>query len=351
MWGFPDLHDRRCSAPLPLAGTPTLTQTKDRRRGEHQVADQAQQDQRGRRASATRPSRASSRRTCVALARPSWPVTRKPLRRRSSSRQEARQGREQGCHPPEPGREPQVGDREAGQRSLSRSIFDSPSRFAGRASSFVGGGRMGVCRRVRHGDVGVSSCCRVCRGSQRRRPGRHAGFRVPWGGVSAESPSIVHADAGGGPRSGGRDGTMRTVGRGDFKGRADSAGGGCPRPAGEEDRRMPNMDIPSTPSPDLDAVRVTVPPRVAPVSVTTAVGRCAGGRWQAESAASDAPGCCSSTVSAARPRDRGNCSCRRPDASRRAERSRARSTGSARGSATVTSSTSRCATRSSRCGR
>ncbi len=33
---------------------------------------------------------------------------------------------------------------------------------------------------------------------------------------------------------------------------------------------MPNKDIPSTPSPDLDAVRVTVPPRVTADSVTTA---------------------------------------------------------------------------------
>ncbi len=34
--------------------------------------------------------------------------------------QEARQGREQGRHPREPGGEPQVGDRQAGRGSLSR---------------------------------------------------------------------------------------------------------------------------------------------------------------------------------------------------------------------------------------
>lgn len=52
---------------------------------------------------------------------------------------------------------------------------------------------------------------------------------------------------------------------------------------------MPNKDISSTPSPDLDAVRVTVPPRVTADSVTHRGMTLRGWRWQAESAASGAP--------------------------------------------------------------
>ncbi|CAA9218402.1 MAG: SSU ribosomal protein S20p, partial [uncultured Blastococcus sp.] len=86
--------------------------------GEHQVPDQADQDQReGAPAQRCRQVRPEDR-------RPACPQGRRVRRRRRcldrlrGRRQAAGQGRQQGRHPQEPGGQPQVGSGQAGRRHL-----------------------------------------------------------------------------------------------------------------------------------------------------------------------------------------------------------------------------------------
>ena len=57
--------------------------------------------------------------------------------------QEARQGRLQGCHPQEPGREPQVGDRQEDRHPLTRSVAAPHPRGRRRSLSSAGLAQVG----------------------------------------------------------------------------------------------------------------------------------------------------------------------------------------------------------------
>ena len=89
-----------------------------------------------RRACATRRSSPRSRRRSAASARPLPPVTPTPTAAALTRRlARARQGRQQGRHPQEPGREPQVGARQAGREGLSTTRLDEGAAPSGSAPS------------------------------------------------------------------------------------------------------------------------------------------------------------------------------------------------------------------------